>query len=95
MFNYAFLCLVFPFSHRAYQQSVTQRLLRNVLREWHEASSQSLCSAVQHFAQQLGLQQQQENGDVSGEENSGTLNHSLGEWQAFGGLWTEDDNDEM
>ena len=93
MLNYAlrgFLChhaeLCFTWlslSPRAYQRSATQRLLRSILREWHEASSQSLCSAVQHFAQQLGLQPLQETCDASAEENSSALCHSLGEWQHF------------
>ena len=38
---------------------------------------------MQHFAQQLGLQQLQETGDASAEENSSALYHSLGEWQHF------------
>ena len=71
---------------RAYQRSATQRLLRSVLLEWHEASSQSLCSAVQHFAQQLGLpqpQQQGEPGDAGAEDGYGALGRSLGQWQAL------------
>ena len=82
--HHAELCFTWlSLSPRAYQRSATQRLLRSILREWHEASSQSLCSAVQHFAQQLGLQQLQETGDASAEENSSALYHSLGEWQHF------------
>ncbi|XP_076472769.1 uncharacterized protein LOC143302115 [Babylonia areolata] len=41
---------------RAYQRTMTQRLLLAVLQEWREASSQSLQDAVQRFAQQIGLQ---------------------------------------
>ena len=62
---------------RAYQRSITQRLLRSVLLEWQDAASQSLCSAVQHFAQQLGLQQQQAE-DREGEGAARTAGIELG-----------------
>ncbi|KAK7094246.1 hypothetical protein V1264_007892 [Littorina saxatilis] len=66
---------------RAYKRTSTQRLLHSVLLEWHEASSQSLCSAVHHFAQRLGLQQQQQQQQewdgFSAEGSIGALSQSL------------------
>ncbi|KAL8601440.1 hypothetical protein ACOMHN_042444 [Nucella lapillus] len=68
---------------RAYQRTTTLRLQRSVLLEWQEAASHSLRSAVQHFAQQLGLrlpegEGEEEGGGVTGEEG-GELVNSLSE----------------